>query len=1287
MNGDYTRFTFKPKKDYSSVLKQQGRVDLDADFNELMEIMDRRWRSETIDIMGHCIVPNSTPDAFFITPVAVPPPSGDFSIGLGRMYVDGIQIENHGLPPDQYFADLGEMEGTNQVLYSDQPYLPAGVPPPPLTGTPGTTDLIYVDVWQREVTVLGDSALREIALGGPDTATRIQSVWQVRALQDVGVHGCDDPIPAWDVLVVPSAGRLTTSTVPPPASDDPCIISPSGGYRGLENRLYRVEIHAVGSVGGVSPAKFKWSRNNATIASSVTAIPTTTQVTVDLIGRDQVLRFEIGNWIEITDDFREFQGLPGHMAQITAIDEANRILTFAQAIPAGFNFNPADPTRHTRVTRWDQSAGVDANGLLDVVAGPIDIEDGIRVTFALDPTTGHFKIADYWVFAARTADGSVELLQNAPPRGILHHFCRLGFITWGTTVDNTTFTDCRQHWPPAGDCDCCTVTVGDGVDSHGQFTDIQQAINSLGNRGGLVCIGRGFFLVNQTIHLDSTKKNVIIRGMGPATRIAFVPQQGSSNVFMEFSGTEQVRLEDVFVAASNADALVRINGSRFCRVTDCILINVPSTPVIGVATGAAPAPGLSTGAAAGTPAAPRVIDLIENPSNIEIVHNAMLGAKGVASSSGRVTELLVKDNLTRCTQLSVGILQAQGIEVRHNQLRGLPNNAFPKGPGLTRATIDAFQAQVTAVFLGTTASNTFQAAGVLLFSGNRVVISENLITAQVAVFGFLLINTRVQHNDILALIGILSILDLLLKVEDNFVAGLFAGMIQAGFSAFVDCTSNEWIGLNGLIFMSLTELLRAFAAIFAGALSAVGFAGTAADTTSKVFATGSGLAGEPVGFGLLFTAKIHRNDFITFTRGIFKTDAILSADVSIIDNSFMLCSNTAIELGGGGRNTESIARLLTALFNLRHLVQGNAIAIRGIGITTATPLTLIEQNGFQTPSTAIEIDASLCTVKNNFIVGLATDPVDGAGLINLFSSARDTQIAGNQIFDAPGHSILFRQDVRDITIDDNIIRGANQTGIGTFSDAVVVRGMRISRNRIEGCKGNLPAGSKDISGAIAVGHSQSVRFLDNTVADNSPSAIQQWSALFFSNVTDIEIRGNSVTENGTGGNLGTSLGAIMLEFPAGTISVQSNRVRGNGGLALRSFGGQGTVRSLMVQNNHFADGPNRGVFFVALDFADSLVFENNQSIRTLVAGNAFLAGDILLAGTRAVVSGNEVEAGTTPGMSITGQRLVVNGNLVQSPGRPSIQATASATLIVTSNLNNGLNVSAPTLVGANNSLP
>ena len=36
MAGDYTRFTFRPEHDHAAVLMQQGRVQLDADWNELV---------------------------------------------------------------------------------------------------------------------------------------------------------------------------------------------------------------------------------------------------------------------------------------------------------------------------------------------------------------------------------------------------------------------------------------------------------------------------------------------------------------------------------------------------------------------------------------------------------------------------------------------------------------------------------------------------------------------------------------------------------------------------------------------------------------------------------------------------------------------------------------------------------------------------------------------------------------------------------------------------------------------------------------------------------------------------------------------------------------------------------------------------------------------------------------------------------------------------------------------------------------------------------------------------
>ena len=50
MSGDYSRQRFDPQRDFSGVLMQQGRVQLDADWNEQVELADRRWRAETSDL-------------------------------------------------------------------------------------------------------------------------------------------------------------------------------------------------------------------------------------------------------------------------------------------------------------------------------------------------------------------------------------------------------------------------------------------------------------------------------------------------------------------------------------------------------------------------------------------------------------------------------------------------------------------------------------------------------------------------------------------------------------------------------------------------------------------------------------------------------------------------------------------------------------------------------------------------------------------------------------------------------------------------------------------------------------------------------------------------------------------------------------------------------------------------------------------------------------------------------------------------------------------------------------
>ena len=130
MSGDYTRFTFEPRKRYSGVLMQQGRVQIDSDWNEEIDILRRRLRTTALDTLGPIGVPYEvSPDAFKIG--FIPGSPADLSIGPGRLYVDGIQIE--------CFAEDG-------ATYRNQPFHP------PLALPASGDAVVYLDVWEREIT-------------------------------------------------------------------------------------------------------------------------------------------------------------------------------------------------------------------------------------------------------------------------------------------------------------------------------------------------------------------------------------------------------------------------------------------------------------------------------------------------------------------------------------------------------------------------------------------------------------------------------------------------------------------------------------------------------------------------------------------------------------------------------------------------------------------------------------------------------------------------------------------------------------------------------------------------------------------------------------------------------------------------------------------------------------------------------------------------------------------------------------------------------------------------------
>jgi nitrous oxidase accessory protein NosD len=517
MNLDISRMSFRPRNNRSGVVMQQGRVQLDADWNEWLAINDRRWRSETLDLMGRVRVAPPTPDAFKITVSG-----GALHIGRGRIYVDGLQAENHGLIPQSFDGVLSEETGTLPVPYFSQPYRP-GLTAAPF---PAGRHLAYLDVWSRTQTYLEDPDMVEIAVG-VDTTARTQTIWQVKILQNIGTGTtCTTPdadIPGWLNIIRPSEGRLTTRNVLIPDPDDPCLLPPGAGYRGLENRTYRVEIHDQAADGTF---RFKYSRINGIVASRVVTVDSATVLSVEAVIRDDVLRFKHGDWIEILDDRQELEGQPGLMRRVLDIDPATNRITLETALPAGAfpvdAQNRPNSAWHMRVRQWDQNGEVrDSSGALladltdpnsvGVIRLPalgtaLRLEPGIDITFSLSDPAGRFKIGDYWLFTARTANAAIEELTNAPPHGIHHHYARLAIIESSGTAIIGTPTDCRPV-DEEDEC-CCTIVVKPGE-------NIQAAIDALPLTGGCICFKSGLHTFDDMLTLE--RGNIALIAEGPET--------------------------------------------------------------------------------------------------------------------------------------------------------------------------------------------------------------------------------------------------------------------------------------------------------------------------------------------------------------------------------------------------------------------------------------------------------------------------------------------------------------------------------------------------------------------------------------------------------------------------------------------------------------------------------------------------------------------------------------------------------------------------------------------------
>jgi uncharacterized protein DUF6519 len=677
MSGDYSRLPFDPAADVDTTLLQQGRPLTDWDWNDAAMQIARRAHAHALDTFKQNVVPRTTPTGFEIGFDA----NGAPTIGVGRMYVDGLLAENHGTGVEEWDPRLAEVHG-DVLPYDLQPYLPTRRDEPQKPDLPeGGRHVVYLDVWSREITPLERPELVDPALN-VDTTTRLQTVWQVRFLStSVGADfGCDSPNVEWDSLIAPSAGRLSTDTVAAGKADS-CLIPPSGGYKGLENQLYRVEIHRGG---GQGQATFKWSRDNASVAARVIEVVDAKNIIVDSIGKDRVLRFNPGDWIEILDDSLELgvdavTNRPAHVGHlhriaVGGVDDATRILTLESPLNAtAFPVGPVDASRHTRVRRWDQRGKMfEADGEIkyfDVDTGPGDIpvpkpglqvllENGILVSFDVDAPDGAFRSGDWWVFAARAGDASnIEKLVLAPPRGVHHHFARLGIADFGVHA----IADCRTLWPPetGNDSCCCTVCVSP-EDQRRDASALQTAINKVMASGGTVCLLPGHYLLREPLRIAGAQEGLAVVGHGAATVL-----EAATGAF-DVLESQDVRLRDFVILCpasveqGTGHAAVSIRGV-WGAVVERLAIGFASRRVVETEVVAAANVALDDVA----------IELVDAGGETLLRENRIVAPTGIRVRSGRLrgsegetlarspeslagqADLVIDDNLLDCAQVGV----------------------------------------------------------------------------------------------------------------------------------------------------------------------------------------------------------------------------------------------------------------------------------------------------------------------------------------------------------------------------------------------------------------------------------------------------------------------------------------------------------------------------------------------------------------------------------------------------------------------------------------------------------
>lgn len=521
------------------------------------------------------------------------------SIRAGTFYLGGMRLELEQPEPFMLQRDFLQMKPDDVPVFD--------------RGGPGQTgpfsQLYYVEAWEQCVTPVEDHEFLETALGPHGTSGRIRRMRRVRAFTVQGdqPENCEE---AWSSFrpeleserngdydettgeIVPR-GRLQIAfdsrlTIQSCAECNP---APDGRFLGADNQTLRILL--------TRQDRFVWALDDSAplYRVKVEGLGSSAPIVVTLLSplKDEAHAPLVGRVVEIIPFAAVLDGrrLPGSTVDphynkvadevgafsrvVESYDPNTRTFTLSNTAP-GIDemraFVHAWDVRHPAIDELfipDGSSPTDERFFFMRLWHEAQSDDDIELvaeaqgTRALGSTgvLASFVTAgqrgDSWSIALRpeTPLGMVPFQYaqsiGVPPDGPRHFFAPLALLRHGgdVTIENT---DCRPILRPLTDVDCVTFTVGNDRLTRGEFTSIQEAIDSLPTQGGTVLVRPGLYVEDVVIQ-DRT--NVALVGCGNVT-ILQSPDNSDLQGLIRIIGGSKIRVSG-FTARVAAEQAVSIS--------------------------------------------------------------------------------------------------------------------------------------------------------------------------------------------------------------------------------------------------------------------------------------------------------------------------------------------------------------------------------------------------------------------------------------------------------------------------------------------------------------------------------------------------------------------------------------------------------------------------------------------------------------------------------------------------------------------------------------------------------